>query len=359
MFCFPFRQCAKVALITESVQGPLPDLQQLSRNIQTVLEDLEKLQNYWDTNMQSLQVSYSKQLNEIRDTRQKINTILDNIEQNTIKELEDKMTSLKASIKTNVDNCSKLKNELKRLSDTIHDIVDKGKAELSFIASTKCLKKINQSETYLTENLVQEESSLTFQADSEVQQQLSKLSGLGRIVVCTQAVPLPGAPNKVLAVQGKSEYNVNIPSDAKKRFNIRAICVLSNDQILVADHLNKRVKLLDHQYQVVGHCDFTAYPRDMCPITSSEVAVAVDVNNKTLEVQFVSMNDGQLVKGRKLQFKHPCWGIANHLQDLYLTSGTALYKYSMSGDLLSKLYEDKSSVITGNIMVDIYGYILK
>ncbi|KAH3749898.1 uncharacterized protein LOC127847746 [Dreissena polymorpha] len=340
------RQCAKVALISESVQGPLPDLQQLSRNIQTVLEDLEKLQNYWDTNMQSLQVSYSKQLNEIRDTRQKINTILDNIEQNTIKELEDKMTSLKASIKTNVDNCSKLQNELKRLSDTIHDIVDKGKAELSFIASKKCVEKINQSETYLTDNLVQVERSLTFQADSEVQQQLSKLLGLGRIVVCTQALPLHGDPNKVFTVQGKSAYDVSIASDVNKRFNISGICCLSNDQILIAETDNKRVKLLVHQYQVVGHCDLKACPMDMCPITSSEVAVVVNECNKTHEVQFVSVNDGQLVKGRKLQFQHECKGIAHNLQDLYITSGTALYKYSMSGDLLNKLYEDTSAMLT-------------
>ncbi|KAH3750258.1 uncharacterized protein LOC127847675 [Dreissena polymorpha] len=342
------RQCAKVVLISESVKGPLLDLQQLSRKIRTVLVELKKLQNYWDTNMQSLQVLYNKQLHEIGQTRQKINTILDEIEKTTLKELEDKMTSLKASVNTNVDNCSKLKNELTRLRDTIHDIVDKGKAELSFIASKKCLEKINQSETYLKENFVQVESSLTFHVDSDFQEHLSKLSGLGRIVVCTQAVPLPGAPNKVLTVQGQSEYDVKIPSDTTKRIDISAICVLSNDQILVADHGNKRVKLLDHQYQVVGNCDFNACPMDMCIITPSEVAVSV-VGNKTHGAQFVSINDGRLVKGRKLKFKHPCHGIANNQQDLYLTSGTALYKYSMSGDLLNKLYEDTSDDFVVNM----------
>ncbi|KAH3750253.1 hypothetical protein DPMN_184773 [Dreissena polymorpha] len=215
MYCFPFRQCAKVALISESVKGPLPDLQQLSRKIRTVLVELKKLQNYWDTNMHSSQVLYNKQLHEIGQTRQKINTILDEIEKTTLKELEDKMTSLKASVNTNVGNCSKLENELKRFSDTIHDIADKGKAKLSFIASKKSLEKINQSETYLIENLVQVESSLTFQAESYFQQHLSKLSGLGRIVVCTQTVPPHGDLEKVLTVQGKSKYDVSIPSDGK------------------------------------------------------------------------------------------------------------------------------------------------
>ncbi|KAH3717996.1 uncharacterized protein LOC127855906 [Dreissena polymorpha] len=157
---------------------------------------------------------------------------------------------------------------------------------------------------------------------------------------CTNCV------DQVFIVQGKSEYNVSIPSDLDKNCYINDICVLSEDQILVADCKNNRVKLLNHQYQVVGHYDFYGYPRDMCKITPSEVAVTV-YQGDLLEVQFVSVNGGQLVKGRwMLQFYHECIGIAHDLQDLYLTSGTALYKYSMKGDLLKKLYEDTSDKLT-------------
>ncbi|KAH3718635.1 hypothetical protein DPMN_061441 [Dreissena polymorpha] len=182
------RQCAKVTLLSESVKGPPPDLQLLARKIQNILEELNKLQNYWDTNMQSVQASYDKQLHEIRQTRQNMNSILDAIEKTTVKELDDKMTSLKASLKTDVDNCSKLYNELKLLGDAIHDIVDKGKVELSFIASKKCLEKIKHSETYLKGKSVWVTNLLTFQADSDVQQYFSQLSGLGRIVLSSKAL---------------------------------------------------------------------------------------------------------------------------------------------------------------------------
>ncbi|XP_052247465.1 uncharacterized protein LOC127855711 [Dreissena polymorpha] len=334
------RQCAKVTLISESVKGPLPDLQLLARKIQTILEEIKQLQNYWDTNMQSLQVSYDKQLHEIHETRKKINSILDKIEKNTMKKLDDKLTNLKASVKTDTDNCSKLKNALEQLSGAIHDVVDKGKVELSFIASKKCLEKIYYSETYLKENSVQVESSLTFQADSDVQQYLSKLSGLGGFVLSTKALSVI---DQLFTVQGKSEYNVSIPSD--RSCGIKAICVLTDDEILVADQANKRVKLLNPQYQVVGHCDLTGYPNDMCQITQNEVAVTVNTDD-THEVLFVSVKKRRLVKGRKLQFQHYCYGIAHDLKDLYLTSGTALYKYSMSGALWKKLYEDRSGKFT-------------
>ncbi|KAH3718072.1 hypothetical protein DPMN_060870 [Dreissena polymorpha] len=263
-----------------------------------------------------------------------------------MKELDDKLASLKASVKTDADNCSKLKNELKQLNDAIHDIVDKGKAELTFIASKKCMEKIEQSETYLMQNSFQVESSLTFQADRDFQQYLSKLSGLGKIVLSTKKTLVLVDPDQALTVQGKSEYNVSLQRE--KNCYIIAICDFSEDQILVADCLNERVKLLNHQYQVVCHYDLNGYPRDMCKITPSEVAVTVD-DTMTHEVQFVSVNGGQLVKGRMLQFQHRCFGIAHIMQDLYLTSGTALYKYSMKGALLTKLYEDTSDRLTGNI----------
>ncbi|KAH3720310.1 hypothetical protein DPMN_063207 [Dreissena polymorpha] len=223
------------------------------------------------------------------------------------------------------------------------DIIDKGKAELTFIASKKCLEQVKQSETYLKEYSVQVESSLTFQADSDVQQYLSILSGLGKIVLSTKEILVLGDPDQVFTIQGKSEYNVSLPSDSKNMvFTISAICVLSDDEILVADHDNKRVKLLNHQYQVVGHCDLTESPLDMCKITPSEVAVTVS----GFEVQFVSVNGGQLVKSRKLQFEHSCYGIAYDGTNLYLTTSTALYKYSMKGALLNKVYEDTSDRYT-------------
>ncbi|XP_052277516.1 uncharacterized protein LOC127876378 [Dreissena polymorpha] len=264
------RLCAKVILISGSVKEPLPDLQQLSRKIQTILETLKKLENNWNTSMHTLQASYDEQLHQIRDTRQKINIILDRIEKTTIKELDDKINSLKVSVKTDADNCSKCKHELKQLSDVIHDIVDKGKAELTFIASKKCIEKVKQSETYLKENSVQVENTLNFQANSDVQQYLCKLSGLGRIVLGTKALSV--FSDQVFTVHGKSEYDVSIERDdleidSKLMFDISAICVLSNDQILVADFDNKRIKQLNHQYKVVGHFSLTAYPIDMCQIT--------------------------------------------------------------------------------------------
>ncbi|XP_052245619.1 eukaryotic translation initiation factor 4 gamma 1-like [Dreissena polymorpha] len=110
--------------------------------------------------------------------------ILDEMEKIFMIELADKMTSLNASLQTDLVNSSMLQNELKRLSEAIHDTVqsaDKGKAELAYIASKKGAVLIQKSETYLKEKYVEVKRILPFQANTDVQQYLSKLSGLARI----------------------------------------------------------------------------------------------------------------------------------------------------------------------------------
>ncbi|KAH3779386.1 hypothetical protein DPMN_157188 [Dreissena polymorpha] len=71
------------------------------------------------------------------------------------------------------------------------------------------------------------------------------------------------------------------------------MCVLFNDQILIADCYNHQVKLLNPQYQVLGHCDFNHYPNGICQITPNEVAIAVD-EIQGHGVQFVTVDDWQL-----------------------------------------------------------------
>ncbi|KAH3749083.1 hypothetical protein DPMN_183573 [Dreissena polymorpha] len=263
--------------------------------------------------------------------------------------MKDTLTKLQASAKSDVDKCIRLRDELKQLRDAIQDISDKSKLELSFIAIRKCEDKIQQSETYLKENSLQAKVSISFQPNHEIVQYLSILSGLGRIEHSTQTLLGHEDPNKVFTVQGKSHtvHNLKISSDSNE-CSISAICVLPDRQVLVADNDNKKIKLLDQQYQVVSHRRVTARPWDMCEITPSVVAVTLNgPDSNTHEVQFITVNNRQLVMGKKLQLQHTCSGIAFHQGDLYITSNTALYMYTLSGKFVSKMYEDTSCYETG------------
>ncbi|KAH3895148.1 hypothetical protein DPMN_019308 [Dreissena polymorpha] len=234
----------------------------------------------------------------ISEMREGIKNLLADFEKSTIKEKKEELNLKQAPLKVVRNSCIRLHYELFHLHVAIPKVLGK---ELSFIASKKCLENIQQSDIFIKENF----------------------------------------SNKVFTVNGKSVHNVKMPSDSDTCW-ISAVCALPNGQVLVADCINKRVKLLNQQYRVVSHLDFRGNPLDMCLITPTEVAVAMYG-----KVQFITVSQSQLAKGRKLKLQHSCRGIAHNQGDLYICSDTALYKFTLSGKLVCRLYEDLSAKYTG------------
>ncbi|KAH3701939.1 hypothetical protein DPMN_076937 [Dreissena polymorpha] len=325
-------------LLSDLVKSTSTDLNKVSVTIQTTLAKLKKLQDNQEASIISVQSSYDEQLHKIQETRQKIIAALDMLEKKTLQEMKVTLTKLQASLKSDVDKCSTLRDELKQLGYAIHDISDKSKQELSFIASIKCQDKIQQFEM---EKFVQVKSLITFQPYSEIMHYLSQLSGLGSIEHSTQTLTVRGNPDQIIRFDGKYEYDVGVQGDSTC-CRIEDICVLPGGQVLVVDSQNKKVMLLNKQYQLVSHFSVSDTPQCMCQITPDEVGVTVGS-----EVQFIKVYNNQLVKDRKLKFHQYCYGIAFHQGDLYLTFCSALYKYSLDGKLGIKLYEDNSNKWTG------------
>ncbi|KAH3707254.1 hypothetical protein DPMN_066653 [Dreissena polymorpha] len=340
-------QCTNVALISESVNKKSVDMQQLSIDPQTIIDELNMFKSTQESSIQFVEESYSEKLQEIRDMRDRLNAYLDKIEKTTLKTLGEIRTTLQTSLKKDVDNCSRLKNELQLLGEAVRGKRrgkrgregKKSKKEIKFIASIKCRDKIQEAETYLMENSVKVHSSMIFLANIDIEQYLSETSALGKIVVMK--------PNQVMTVKKNAKYNVEISGDRRDYCLIRGICSLPSGHVILVDEDNKKVKLLDQQYSVVSHCDIPGYVRDICLITTSEVAVTAvsteSVGNNVSLVQFISVLNGQLINGRRFQLKHDAnipSGIAHHHGALYVTSGSALYHYTLAGTLVKKLYED-------------------
>ncbi|KAH3718914.1 hypothetical protein DPMN_061740 [Dreissena polymorpha] len=217
----------------------------------------------------------------------------DNITTKELNEMKDEVISIKGSVTSSIHKCTSVHNDLSQFHELVQKIGDH--KQLCLIASIKC------------KHIVQ------------------------------QALTLLGKSGKVFKVQRKSVHNVRIPSDSNS-CHITGMCALPDGQVLVADRDNKRVKLLSQQYKVVSHWDVNAEPQDICQITPSEVAVlAVNISN-IHGVQFITVNQGKLVPGRKFQLQHECRFIAHHQGDLFVTSVQELYKYTLNGKLICRLY---------------------
>ncbi|KAH3879215.1 hypothetical protein DPMN_003117 [Dreissena polymorpha] len=326
------RLCLQVTPLPQAARGKSTNFKNLPVRTENTLLLMKQCQAYQEDKMMSLKVSYKeherlivdglrvnivsylrqcetstvKTTHEhmqypISEMREEIKYLLADFEKSTIKEKKEELNLKQAPIKVVRNSCIRLHYELFHLHVAIPKVL--GKPELFFIASKKCLENIQQSDIFIKENL----------------------------------------PNHVFTVNGKSVHNVKMPSDSKT-CQITAVCALPNGQVLVADKANFKVKLLNQQYRVVSHLDFRdGLIQDMCLITPTEVAVAMS----NYEVQFITVSQSQLAKGRKLKLQHYCTGIAHNQGDLYICSGTALYKLTLSGKLVCRLYEDSSADLTG------------
>ncbi|KAH3879603.1 uncharacterized protein LOC127876068 isoform X1 [Dreissena polymorpha] len=330
-------QCSKVTPINELTDMQPTDLQGLSVELETVLGEIKSLQISQELSVQALLRTYKEHgavmieqmrgnLNVNIDDKEECGNsyvstsggheqylkeemcrsvlfILNKFDNITVKELNkmrDEVISIKGSITSSIIKCTSLHNDLSHFHEFVQKIGDN--KELCLIASIKC------------KHIIQ------------------------------QALTLLGKSGEVFNVQSITKHNVRIPSD-KDVCYIRGICVLPDGQVLVVDWNNQNVKLLNQQYQVVSHWDVNAGPVDICLITPSEVAVAVNTSN-IHEVQFITGNQGKLVSGRKFQFQHECRCITHHQGDLFVTSRQELYKYSLNGKLICRLYQDRSANYT-------------
>ena len=114
--------------------------------------------------------------------------------------MKDILTKLQASLKSDVDTCATLRDELKQLRDATQEISVKSKRELSCIASRKCQDKIQQSEDYLKKNNVRVQVSITFQPAIEIFHYLFKMSGLGRIEKRAEVLTVQKKRHQVITI---------------------------------------------------------------------------------------------------------------------------------------------------------------
>ncbi|KAH3698268.1 hypothetical protein DPMN_085787 [Dreissena polymorpha] len=135
-----------VKLLSESViNKPWPGIRKLSTKIQHIQGQTKEMKANFRSELETLEVSYIQRVHDIRDVRQKVITALDMLEKNTLRELDDMKSCFQESLKSNIDDCTKINADLHMFNDILPDIGNKSK-ELQFIAGKKIMDKIQVSE---------------------------------------------------------------------------------------------------------------------------------------------------------------------------------------------------------------------
>ncbi|XP_052239446.1 uncharacterized protein LOC127850451 [Dreissena polymorpha] len=368
-------KCSYIVLIADKVKDLLQkgDFRQLSETVDTQHRQLIQMKDDFEENMKSLEKSYNKILDEIDALRKKITKSLDQLEINTRLALDTMLASMRTSIKTDIEHCTTSIKNITCLTEDWCGRKDTSEA-LSYIKYKNCHDQSLKTDAVLKAMTTKNKMTLSFNPDTTIQHALSTLTGLGQILskvkqlqtaestthktvtrqemskACNTVFSLQRQPsdvnqpsvicdpNQVIRVKSSKKYRVKTMNDALECY-ITGICEKAAGELIITDHWNDNVKLLDQTYKVMAHCDLPGHPMSICSIDSSLVAVTVCFVSKVL---FIRVTNGQLVIDRILELQHRCWGIAHHKGNLYITNGMALYHYTVDGRLVSKMYEYSS-----------------
>ncbi|XP_052267415.1 uncharacterized protein LOC127869125 [Dreissena polymorpha] len=339
------QKCTEVTLIADKVQ----DLHQkgvfktISKTIQTNQEQLNKKIQDMKDNIDSLQVSYTNIIQEINTVHRQLVTALHKLQMNTIKEVKTLLEIWKSSLQSEIDKASKVSENTQYVQDNMGIMLGNKSKARSYIMYLKCLDQSKETAALLAPIKT---LAIEFTVHKNIEQFLLKQTALG-ILETTFAKTKNDAILENIRMEEKQKkdyfmYNVKTCRDSHDCW-IAGICETPNGELLITDRFNNTVKLLDQSFNVLNHLKLTTNPISICNTYSNNFAVAaVDNYLGKYNIHFIRVTNGKLVHNRTLNPQHSCRGITHHQENLYITSGDALYNYTVEGRLVRKVYEDTS-----------------
>ncbi|XP_052778657.1 transcription intermediary factor 1-alpha-like [Mya arenaria] len=339
------RQCPKIYPIPDGkgIQRSI-EFQQVPKKMAELQKQLEKMKEARMKNTMSLKKTRAAISDEIKTIGKKINEILDKIEKTVFKDLDGMIAKLENNIMRDIETCDTMTIKLQNMIAAFQTKAKSSESK-SYIAYRKSHNMILQADEHVRGISTIECYNVTFQANNLIEELLSSMKTFGAIeeqTVMTKQRKDPNSdPNHVISVSEYKKYNVKM-SDDEYQCEIFGICEMPTGDFVLADGKNCELKLLDKDYRELDHYDVPEIPWDVCHIEGNEVAVCVCNNAYRKGLYFINAAKGDFVTTRKLSFDHDCIAAAHHGGQLYISSGTALYVYTMTGQKVKMLYEDKS-----------------
>ncbi|XP_052770794.1 uncharacterized protein LOC128210488 [Mya arenaria] len=335
--------CSSISHLPDLAKGVLKtaEFNQLPAAVDKIRSMLDELKKTRMKDQALLENSYKDIITEINALRNDINTILDQLQEKTVKQLDSLMKYLEKDVKDDLETCVNTNDQLKTMVNTLQQSTSKHKEINLYIGFRKCQTKLNETKSLVQKIQKKPKEGIRFKSDESVLSFLRNLDSLGN-VDNVHSMSKTTDTVHVYKIQSQQRYNVKIKEDQKDCY-IVSICELPSGEVVITDEINIRVKLLNQQYKVIDHCDLPATPKGVCHTTGNEFAVAVDKTKVLHEVHFLTVTKGQLQTVRKFTTNHKCHTIAHHHSHMYVGSYDTLYLYTMDGDLKRKIYEEKSS----------------
>ena len=305
--------------------------------------EIESCKQDEEANLKILDGKTEQCKEEVEAFRREINNILDNLEKRILenldtntnqqrKALEKRIAALTASLQT-------LNTDLE-ITDTANKT---NRDEIMFSMNVKLLKSVLEyGQMILDIRNGMQKPELEFQNNTNLIDMLKSEEGLGRIEP-SEAGSAHQAYVVILDMKVKStkEVNIKLPDDNNSPFIIDSM-FMSNGCILLCDHFNKKLKLLDNDMSIKKCLKLSEAPYNMAAIGENEVIISTMTN-----LQYIYTHP-DLKLGKKITLPKECYGLQVVNEEIYTAchkdfGHDEIWKLDRAGNIIRKIVLTQSS----------------
>ncbi|XP_053402930.1 uncharacterized protein LOC128558110 [Mercenaria mercenaria] len=309
------------------------------KNIQQELETSAKiLDEYLDDFQQERQQilkSKADSIEEIRKFRQEINARLDEIEQNSVADTENRYKVLIKEIEDRMKLLLKNKASITSAKDKYASA--RSNVSQEFVNGKKGRKVARNAKACVEDSKAGfHRKDIKIIPDQIILPMLKEMNMLLKVA----------EKDSLLQAKNKKTPTVKIPSDTHV-CNITSVCYLEDGSLILCDNNNKKLKHLDSSsYTVREYYDLPCFSWQVCPINKQEVAVSVYMKK---EIHLIS-HSNKMRKTNEIKTDFECRGLAHADGNLYISDKhTSVYVYSVSGRKLKCISMDPSGQFKFNL----------
>ena len=116
-----------------------------------------------------------------------------------------------------------------------------------------------------------------------------------------------------MSVTARNQVNVKVPSDTRDAY-ITGAAFLPSGELILCDHINKKLKLLDENLQMKESIDVPEYPWDIAVVNQHQVIVTFPGQHY---LQFIQVTPS-LALGHTVDLGMECWGVTVSRESIYI-----------------------------------------
>ena len=243
---------------------------------------------------------------EINACRKELNDFLDGLEKSMLKLLESQADEGQKHLGQHISSLTETLNMLKTDSKLLQDAKQDGESALMFAADLQVSKGLQDYEERLSDIANDAiDTDIKFEMNTKLANLQTETYNLGSLIR-SSARNIQRGRNILLDSKIQSQKHVNVKlSDDSSQPSISGPLVMPTGDIVLCDHINAKIKLLDSSDTLKYHLKLKALPWDTSVVDAKTVIITLPTAK---QLQYISVFP-RLTSGRVLQLDKPCWSI--------------------------------------------------